>query len=175
MALGAIEELKAHGLSVPKDLPVCGFDGADHRALREAVAVHQSASPSSCIGARAVDMIVRMIEGEPVPEYNLFPVELTLRESCGCGYQVEPAGAPPSTGVERAAPVRWPAGRWLERLLEKGVAIPGRDRSTAGPALLLSALEEELEGDRGALPARGRVAPRRGGARGGDPRALPGQ
>ncbi|WP_437979988.1 SpoIIE family protein phosphatase [Sorangium sp. So ce117] len=146
MALGAIEELKAHGLSVPRDLPVCGFDDAVIARFAKP-SLSTIRQPIKRIGARAVDMIVRMIEGEPVPEYNLFPVELTLRESCGCGYQVEPAGAPKSKAWSAPLPS---AGQRddLERLLEKSVAIPaGSLDGWAG--LLLSALEEELSGTEG--------------------------
>ncbi|WP_437827044.1 SpoIIE family protein phosphatase [Sorangium sp. So ce1153] len=146
MALGAIEELAAHGLRVPADVLVTGFDDAViARFTKPSLStVHQ---PIKRLGARAADALLRMMDGEPVPERSLFPVELMLRESCGCGYSAEAAGVPSSRAWREPLP---PPGQRadLERLLEKSVAIPaGSLDGWAGE--LLSALEEELAGKEG--------------------------
>ncbi|KYF71786.1 phosphoserine phosphatase [Sorangium cellulosum] len=143
MALGAIEVMAARGINVPKDVLVCGFDDvAIARFTKPSLTT--ICQPIKRLGARAMDTILRMIDGAPVAERSLFPVELALRESCGCGYQTETAGAPSS--MARRAPLPPPGHRAdLERLLEKSVAIPaGSLRGWAGA--LLSALEEELAG-----------------------------
>ncbi|WP_437730457.1 SpoIIE family protein phosphatase [Sorangium sp. So ce1335] len=139
MALGAIELLESRGLSVPRDVLVCGFDDAviARFAKPSLTTVRQ---PIKRLGARAVDTILRMIDGATVAERSHFPVELTLRESCGCGYQAEAARA----GRRAALPPAAQRGD-LERQLEKSVAIPaGSLHGWAGE--LLSALEEELAG-----------------------------
>ncbi|WP_437807048.1 SpoIIE family protein phosphatase [Sorangium sp. So ce1078] len=146
MALGAIDALRARGLGVPEDVLVCGFDDAVIARFTKP-SMSTIGQPIKRLGAHAVDMLMRMIDGEPVPDRSLFPVELTLRESCGCGNPAGAASAPPS-GAGRA-PLPPAGGRAeLERFLEKSVAIPaGSLHGWAGE--LLSALDEELAGEEG--------------------------
>ncbi|AUX44903.1 phosphoserine phosphatase [Sorangium cellulosum] len=150
MALGAIEALSTHGVRVPKDVLVCGFDDAVIARFAKP-SLSTIRQPIKRLGARAVDTIVRMLDGEPVPETSLFPVELTLRESCSCGMQVEAAGAPPSRAARRGPPppaAPRQAREELARKLEQSVAIPAGSLQ-GWPGALLSALEEELAGKEG--------------------------
>ncbi|WP_437774815.1 SpoIIE family protein phosphatase [Sorangium sp. So ce1097] len=139
MALGAIELLEARGLRVPGDVLVCGFDDAVIARFSKP-SLTTIRQPIKRLGARAVDTILRMLDGAPVDERCLFPVELTLRESCGCGVRAETAGA------ARRSPLPPAVDRGdLGRLLEKSVAIPaGSLHGWAGG--LLAALEDELAG-----------------------------
>ncbi|AUX34588.1 MULTISPECIES: SpoIIE family protein phosphatase [Sorangium] len=146
MALGAIDALRARGLGVPEDVLVCGFDDAVIARFTKP-SMSTIRQPIKRLGARAVDTLMRMIDGEPVPGCDLFPVELTLRESCGCGNPVDAAGAPLSRASGAAPP---PAGERdeLSRALEKSVAIPaGSLHGWAGE--LLSALDDEIAGQEG--------------------------
>jgi LacI family transcriptional regulator len=55
--------------------------------------------PFAETGEKAVDLLLRRIAGEPIPdEPVLLPVELIVRESCGTG---QPRSTPPArTGLE---------------------------------------------------------------------------
>ncbi|WP_437274920.1 SpoIIE family protein phosphatase [Sorangium sp. So ce375] len=147
MALGAIELLKARGRHVPKDVLVCGFDdvGVARYAKPSLTTVRQ---PIKRLGEIALETVLRMLDGEAVPERSMQQIELTRRESCGCAYQavvMRPVTSPPprlgamSLGGRRDE---------LEGLLEHAVGLPAAslDGWASG---LLSALEEELEGHEG--------------------------
>jgi LacI family transcriptional regulator len=55
--------------------------------------------PFAETGEKAVDLLLRRIAGEPVPdEPVLLPVELIVRESCGSGQP--PSSPPPRSGLE---------------------------------------------------------------------------
>ncbi|WP_433926540.1 SpoIIE family protein phosphatase [Sorangium cellulosum] len=147
MALGAIDVLKARGIGVPKDILVCGFDdvGVARYANPSLTTVRQ---PIKRLGEIAVETVLRMLDGEDVPEVNLQQIELTRRESCGCASRpvvVRPLAAPPPRG---APPPLGGRRDELERELEQVVGIPAAAFG-GWPAELLSALEEELEGREG--------------------------
>jgi len=80
-ALGAIECLRYHGIRVPDDVSVTGYDD---------IAMARYATPSLTtvrlpwyeMGAAAVEMVVGAVEGQrPFPEGREFAVELCLRDS----------------------------------------------------------------------------------------------
>ncbi|AUX44897.1 phosphoserine phosphatase [Sorangium cellulosum] len=145
MALGAIEQLKASGRDVPKDVLVCGFDdvGVARYTKPSLTTVRQ---PIKRLGELALETVLRILDGEVVPERNLQQIELTRRESCGCAFQAV-AGAP--WGSRRAGALAL-GGRPedLERALELALGIPSASLG-AWPAELLAALEEELAGREG--------------------------
>ncbi|WP_437730168.1 SpoIIE family protein phosphatase [Sorangium sp. So ce1335] len=158
MALGAIELLRAQGIGVPKDILVCGFDdvGAARYTNPSLTTVRQ---PIKRLGAIAVETVLRMLDGEDVPELNLQQIELTRRESCGCASRpvvVRPLTVAPPPLVAPPSLVAPPLGApslggrrdELERALEQAVGIPAAAFG-GWPAELLSALEEELEGREG--------------------------
>ncbi|WP_437970080.1 SpoIIE family protein phosphatase [Sorangium sp. So ce260] len=147
MALGAMDTLKAHGIDVPGDVLVCGFDDvAVSRVTRPSLTTVRQ--PIKELGAVAVKTVLRQLGGERVPECSLLPVELTRRESCGCGYYAAlpraPTGAPSRREPRSIAEQR----EDLERALARSVTVPAASLD-AWPRELLSALEEELAGQEG--------------------------
>ncbi len=84
MAFGALTALEAHGVSVPGDLAMVGFDdamlaGYQHPPL---TTVRQ---PFYSLGARAADILLDWLDGRvPQPGPVYVPTELVLRQSCGC-------------------------------------------------------------------------------------------
>ncbi|WP_437874648.1 SpoIIE family protein phosphatase [Sorangium sp. So ce513] len=144
MALGVMEELVDQGIRVPDDLLVAGFDDAAiARFSRPSLTTVRQ--PIKRLGAIATDAVMRMLDGEHVEGTTLLGVELTCRESCGCGAQASPSLAP--TGpLTRGGALHLDGQREsLERALRRSVMIP-TSLLDGWPGRLLSALEEELSG-----------------------------
>ena len=84
VALTVMDVLQAAGVSVPQQVAVTGFDGiAAGRMARPALTTVRQ--PMEQLGRAAVDILIHRIadpDGEPVSRQ--FPVQLVLRESCGC-------------------------------------------------------------------------------------------
>jgi DNA-binding LacI/PurR family transcriptional regulator len=84
MALGAAGALRAHGLAVPRDVPLVGYDD---------ILLGRYASPAltsvqgdmAAVGALAARRLLSLMDGHPVPETVTFlPTGLVVRRSCGC-------------------------------------------------------------------------------------------
>ncbi|WP_437617116.1 SpoIIE family protein phosphatase [Sorangium sp. So ce834] len=147
MALGAMDTLKAHGIGVPGDVLVCGFDDvAVSRVARPSLTTIRQ--PIKELGALAVETVLRQLAGERVPECSLLPVELTRRESCGCGYYAALPRASAEAPSRRAPRSIAEQREDLTRALERAVTASAPSLRD-WPRELLSALEEELAGQEG--------------------------
>ncbi|MEV6850255.1 LacI family DNA-binding transcriptional regulator [Actinoplanes sp. NPDC051411] len=83
-ALALLEQLQARGVRVPEDVIVTGFDGlaAGLIARPTLTSVRQ---PMHDLGVAAVELLLnRIADPESPTEHRRFPVELTVRQSCGC-------------------------------------------------------------------------------------------
>ncbi|MDR2997682.1 MAG: LacI family transcriptional regulator [Microbacterium sp.] len=80
MALGVITAAHARGVRVPEDLSVMGFDDApDSDTYWPALStVHQN---FDVVGQRATEILIAMIDGDPIPENQLIPTQLVVRDS----------------------------------------------------------------------------------------------
>jgi LacI family transcriptional regulator len=95
-AIGVLHVLAAHGISVPNDVAVTGFDDMPvARHLRpQLTSVRQSIQD---LGATAFETLYSMIDrtgaaaGTPRGADIALPTRLMLRESCGCDPQQVPA------------------------------------------------------------------------------------
>jgi LacI family transcriptional regulator len=84
MALGISHCLQEHGISVPDQVKVTGFDdiGLASFATPPLTTVAQ---PSFQLGASAVNLLVALLDDEVEPGATItLPTRLTLRRSCGC-------------------------------------------------------------------------------------------
>jgi LacI family transcriptional regulator len=80
MAVAVIHALQDLGLRVPDDVSVVGFDDLPYfRGLRPALTTVRQ--PLDLLGARAVQMLVTLAEGQPSPLPPPFPTELIVRDS----------------------------------------------------------------------------------------------
>lgn len=82
MAVGAIEALRAAGLSVPEDVAVMGFDDLPVATLvtPRLTTVRQ---PIREMGGAAIRMLLRLMEGEELETHRvILETELVVRESC---------------------------------------------------------------------------------------------
>jgi LacI family transcriptional regulator len=92
MALGLLRSLSRAGVSVPGDVAVTGFDDIYPGRINEPsiTTVHQ---PMRLLGERACDRLLdRLARPGLRRRTELLPVDLVLRESCGC---------PPGTDIRQ--------------------------------------------------------------------------
>ena len=84
MALGAIHTLQQHGLSVPGNISVTGFDDIPlARTLHPALTT--VAQPSFELGQAAVRMVISLLDGDVnIGTVETLPTSLVVRQSCGC-------------------------------------------------------------------------------------------
>ncbi len=83
VAIGALAALHKHGLSVPEEMAIVGFD--DIPVARYLVpSLTTMHLPAYELGLRAADMLVKTIQGEEIAKRGvLLDTELIIRESCG--------------------------------------------------------------------------------------------
>jgi len=83
MAFGALGVLEERGIRVPDDVALGGFDDT-----REAAASHPSLTtvrqPIHKLGQAGIEVLLKLLEGEQVPERTMLPTKLMVRRSCGC-------------------------------------------------------------------------------------------
>ncbi len=150
MALGALEVLKAHGLAVPRDVRLTGFDDLVMGRLADPplATVRQ---PLAEMAELSVELAVARIEGRPVSPVTEVPVDFLARESCGCGLHGVAANVARSfPPVHDQAELFRSERPWLLRRL--GEALGGTsEASRAQLPALVDALAREFEGDAGAF------------------------
>lgn len=82
LALGVLQELVQHGVRVPQDVAIVGFDDLDW-ASTSTVPLSSVRQPRDLLGRTAVRMILDEIEqgATHVHEHVIFPPELVIRDS----------------------------------------------------------------------------------------------
>lgn len=84
MAIGVLRALSAHGIRVPEDVAVTGFDDIFPASLCDPplTTVHQ---PIRLLGERACERLIERIEDRSLRrKIEVLPTELVIRSSCGC-------------------------------------------------------------------------------------------
>jgi phosphoserine phosphatase RsbU/P len=147
MALAAMGALQEHGLQVPSDVAVVGFDDIEDTRF--------STPPMTTVrqplyqqGEAALDLVLAQLEGRQVELRASAPTELVVRQSCGCfSGLARPGRAGPVTMTETPVDsLLAEHGADLQREIARSVhgadtALPaGWDRQ------LLDAFEAELRG-----------------------------
>lgn len=71
---------RQHGLQVPKDIAIAGFDGGPVfiEAARRLTTIQ---APWLQVAEKAVDLLVQLIHHEKVPRENVFPVDLLIGDT----------------------------------------------------------------------------------------------
>jgi LacI family transcriptional regulator len=83
LAIGAYEAMEEHGLKIPEDIAIVGFDDLDLCDLirPKLTSVRQNIE---AIGEKAIETLVYMIEDPSYsPKEIIMPTELVVRNSCG--------------------------------------------------------------------------------------------
>jgi LacI family transcriptional regulator len=85
-AIGVLASLQRAGKDVPQEVAVVGFDDIPvARFLTPPLTTVRA--PIELIGYTAVMMLARLVQGEPVDSPVFLPVELVIRQSCGCNLE----------------------------------------------------------------------------------------
>jgi LacI family transcriptional regulator len=80
LALGAYEAAAAHGLTIPDDLSVVGFDDMEFAQLLNPALTTVRLSYYD-LGHAAASTLFRLLDGEEVPTVQQLPVDLIVRDS----------------------------------------------------------------------------------------------
>ena len=149
MALGAIEALRQHGMRVPRDMRVAGFDDLVNARFSNPP-LTTARQPFEKMAALAVSHIVAQWARREVPMLTRLPVEVVARRSCGCLFRKGRHTIPPAPEL---LPPGLLTGRQTQRLadqLDQILTQPRRDSCGAGQRLI-RAVNGELEGQRDAF------------------------
>ncbi|MCK2216042.1 LacI family transcriptional regulator [Actinomadura sp. ATCC 31491] len=84
LALAVLDLLARHGLRVPEDVAVTGFDGIVAGRLSEP-SLTTIRQPFASMGRLAVRILTDTIAGREHPRSYVLPTRLVLGGSCGCG------------------------------------------------------------------------------------------
>jgi len=80
-AAGAIKAIKEHGLKVPGDLAIIGFDDIELAEYLGLTTIHQ---PMYEMGTKAAERLIAKIEGKVSDHFKMiFPTKLVIRDTCG--------------------------------------------------------------------------------------------
>ena len=85
MAVALIRGLSERGVSVPDDFAVIAYDNLEWSPLVEPPLTCVS-PPRYDMGVAAGEMIVNLIEGNPVEATRVLPTQMVTRRSCGCAW-----------------------------------------------------------------------------------------
>lgn len=101
IAMGAIEALAQHGLRVPYDVAIIGFDNSlDSQCASSPLTTIQY--PAYQIGQKAGELLMEMMERKNVPSTNFVSPIFITRQSCGClSPEISKAGIPVSQNRKR--------------------------------------------------------------------------
>jgi signal transduction histidine kinase/AraC-like DNA-binding protein len=83
MAIGAMQALQAHGVLIPEDIIVVGFDDIEEtRAISPSLTTVRT--PWHLLGSKSIDLVLSKLAEEKLPEEILLETEMICRQSCGC-------------------------------------------------------------------------------------------
>jgi signal transduction histidine kinase/DNA-binding LacI/PurR family transcriptional regulator/CheY-like chemotaxis protein len=146
IALGALKELQARGISVPGQVALIGYDNE-----YEGRGVHPQLTSIDInvlgLGRRAVDLLVAKLDGVKIEHELYVENRLVLRESCGCMPHGVSAGADDGR-AERGADARG----WRERITQALAAAPTRPVDRAA-ALIAGEILDARDGGEGRILA----------------------
>lgn len=112
LAVWALKALQARGIKIPADVAVTGFNNS----IEERLATPPLTTvdlPFYNQGAKALEVLLAQLSGEPVPALITLPSNLIVRQSCGCSSAgvahaaFTPPFAPPDLPAEALKDLPW--------------------------------------------------------------------
>ena len=88
MAFGALAALVAHGLDVPREVSLTGFDDTEDSRF-STPSLTTVRQPAVALGRMAVRRMAVRLGLSPEEPKTILPVSFVVRESCGCPYSPE--------------------------------------------------------------------------------------
>jgi len=82
-AIGVLNALQDHGVRVPEDVAVIGFDDLGFASLLHPPLTTVRA-PTESVGRIATEQLFNLLENRPANEAIILPTEIIFRRSCGC-------------------------------------------------------------------------------------------
>ena len=82
-AIGVLRSLQKHGLNVPEDVAVVGFDDLGFAPFLNPPLTTVRA-PTEDVGRLAAEKLFKLLEDQSVNEMVILPTEIIFRSSCGC-------------------------------------------------------------------------------------------
>jgi DNA-binding LacI/PurR family transcriptional regulator len=103
MAFGAVKAARGHGLSVPEDLSMVGFDDQTTAAFYNPplTTIH---TPCREIGRRATQELVEQIAGREVTREIVMPTKLVIRDSTAAPRETKGRAAAVSSSMKAKSP-----------------------------------------------------------------------
>lgn len=149
IALGVIKALQGQGLRVPRDVIVTGFDDLAFARL-SSPPLTTIRQPLARMAALAVRSIHAQLQGIRSSRSTELPVELTVRDSCGCGERDVDALPTSSRVVMHPADYLDAQAQRIHTEISNVVELPEKF-GTSFADRLIAALKRELGGERGAF------------------------
>jgi DNA-binding LacI/PurR family transcriptional regulator len=84
-AIGVLQSLHEHGIRVPEDVAVTGFDDLGFAPFLNPPLTTVRA-PTQKVGQIATERLFGILEDHPSEEVIILPTEIIFRRSCGCEY-----------------------------------------------------------------------------------------
>jgi DNA-binding LacI/PurR family transcriptional regulator len=82
-AIGALKSLHEHGIRIPEDVAVVGFDDMGFSPFLNPPLTTVRA-PTQRVGQTATEQLFGLLENRPTDEVLILPTEIVFRRSCGC-------------------------------------------------------------------------------------------
>ncbi len=84
-AIGVLKALHEHGIRIPEDVAVTGFDDLGFAPFLNPPLTTVRA-PTERVGRIATERLFELLEDHPSDEVVILPTEIIFRRSCGCEY-----------------------------------------------------------------------------------------
>jgi DNA-binding LacI/PurR family transcriptional regulator len=84
-AIGVLKALHKHGLKVPEEVAVIGFDDLGFAPFLNPPLTTVRA-PTETVGRMAAERLFAILENQPANQTVILPTEIIYRRSCGCPY-----------------------------------------------------------------------------------------
>ena len=147
MALGALRELKDRGVRIPNDVAVGGFDDTKE-AFVSSPPLATVQQPIRRLGYAAIEVMLKLLAGEQVPEQTVLPTELVVRQSCGCSEPVAVRAAAGTVARDTESLREFITAQRAKIMSDMVQAMGGEEPSSSRWAdQLLDAFLEEMTSD----------------------------